>query len=255
MTEHLASDPDITDDAILNGRVHLLQPRRGHRFGHDAILLAAAVPAQAGDRVAEFGAGVGAAGLALLARVSHVDVTLYEIDPRLCTLAQENIARNGFAGQARAETQNVAALPPGTDFNHVFMNPPFNNPSLQPSPDPGRRSAHAAPDGLLADWIASARTTLRDGGTVTLIWRAEGLPEVTAALAAGFGAVTILPIYPGPRRLANRVIANAQKGGHAPLRILPPLLLNGSDLRPTADAEAILREGEALSIAQPSRTA
>jgi tRNA1(Val) A37 N6-methylase TrmN6 len=255
MTEHLASDPDITDDAILNGRVHLLQPRRGHRFGHDAILLAAAVPAQAGDRVAEFGAGVGAAGLALLARVSHVDVTLYEIDPRLCTLAQENIARNGFAGQARAETQNVAALPPGTDFNHVFMNPPFNNPSLQPSPDPGRRSAHAAPDGLLADWIASARTALHDGGTVTLIWRAEGLPEVTAALAAGFGAVTILPIYPGPRRLANRVIANAQKGGHAPLRILPPLLLNGSDLRPTADAEAILREGEALSIGQPSRTA
>ncbi len=248
MTGNLADDPDITDDAILNGRLRLHQPRRGHRFGHDAILLAAAVPARAGDRVAEFGTGVGAAGLALLARVSSIDATLYEIDPALSALAHSNIMRNGFAAVARAVTQDVTALPADSDFDHVFMNPPFNSASLQPSPDPGRRSAHAATDGLLANWMASAHASLREDGSVTLIWRAEGLTEVTAALAQGFGAVTILPVYPGPRRLANRVIANARKNARAPLRLLPPLLLNGSDLRPTADAEAILRQGSALQI-------
>jgi len=37
--------PGVTDDALLGGRLHLLQPKRGHRFGHDAILLAASIPA------------------------------------------------------------------------------------------------------------------------------------------------------------------------------------------------------------------
>src|SRR5258705_11683689 len=56
---------DITDDAVLGGKLRLLQPRRGHRVGHDAILLAAAVPARLGEQAVDLGAGVGGAGLAL----------------------------------------------------------------------------------------------------------------------------------------------------------------------------------------------
>ncbi len=75
---------DVTDDGILNGRLRLFQPKRGHRFGHDAILLAAIpVPARTANNVAEFGAGVGAASLALLARVTGVHATLFEIDEGL----------------------------------------------------------------------------------------------------------------------------------------------------------------------------
>ena len=33
---------DITEDAFLGGRLRLRQPRKGHRAGHDAMLLAAA---------------------------------------------------------------------------------------------------------------------------------------------------------------------------------------------------------------------
>ena len=56
---------DLTEDAVLGGRLRLRQPRRGHRVGHDAILLAASCPARPGDKVADLGAGVGAAGLIL----------------------------------------------------------------------------------------------------------------------------------------------------------------------------------------------
>src|SRR5229473_3780911 len=76
----------FTDDAVLGGRLRLRQPARGHRVGHDAILLAAACPARAGERVVDLGAGVGAAGLALAARVPDATVTLVEIDPELAAL-------------------------------------------------------------------------------------------------------------------------------------------------------------------------
>ena len=39
----MLADADTTEDAVLGGRLILRQPRRGHRFGHDAILLAAAM--------------------------------------------------------------------------------------------------------------------------------------------------------------------------------------------------------------------
>jgi tRNA1(Val) A37 N6-methylase TrmN6 len=241
--------PDVSDDAILDGRLRLFQPKRGHRFGHDAILLAAAVPAKPGQRVAEFGAGVGAAALALLARVPGIDATLIEIDAGLCALAKHNIARNGFSDRARVLARDVAAPPAERGaFDHIFMNPPFNTANHQPSPDPGRRQAHAAPSGLLQQWIEGAHIALRGGGTLTLISRADGLADVIDALAGGFGGVAILPVYPSPGRPAVRLLAQAQKGSRAALRITPSLTLNDAALRSTTEAEAILRQGAALPL-------
>ena len=78
---------EITEDKVLGGALRLRQPRLGHRVGHDAILLAAACPACAGDAVVELGAGVGAAGLAVAVRVADTTVTLVEIDSGLAGLA------------------------------------------------------------------------------------------------------------------------------------------------------------------------
>ena len=61
---------EFTEDAFLGGQLRLRQPKSGHRAGHDAMLLAAATPARPGDRVVDFGAGVGAAGLAVARRVA-----------------------------------------------------------------------------------------------------------------------------------------------------------------------------------------
>ena len=73
----------FTEDAFLGGQLRLRQLKSGHRAGHDAMLLAAATPARPGDRVADFGAGVGAAGLAVARRVAGIDLVLVEIDPAL----------------------------------------------------------------------------------------------------------------------------------------------------------------------------
>jgi tRNA1(Val) A37 N6-methylase TrmN6 len=107
-------DIDSSDDAVLGGRLRLLQPRTGHRFGHDAILLAAAVHATAGERALELGSGVGAAGLALAARIAELSVSLVEIDASLVELAQENVERNGLA--VRVSTHCLDATAPAAAF-------------------------------------------------------------------------------------------------------------------------------------------
>src|SRR3954469_5471876 len=90
---------DVTEDAFLGGSLRLLQLRSGHRAGHDAMLLAAATAARAGDRVVDFGAGVGPAGLALARRVSGIDLVLVEIDADLAGLARGNAVANAIAAE------------------------------------------------------------------------------------------------------------------------------------------------------------
>src|ERR1700681_2841680 len=80
----------FTEDAFLGGQLRLRQPKSGHRAGHDAMLLAAATPARAGDRLVDFGAGVCAAGLALAKRVAGIKLVLVEIDSELAGLARGN---------------------------------------------------------------------------------------------------------------------------------------------------------------------
>ena len=232
---------ELTDDAVLGGRLRLKQKRSGHRVGHDAILLAAATGAQAGDRAVDLGAGVGAAGLALAMRVSDATVTLVEIDPELAEIAAENITRNGLDARANAVALDVAAsadafaaagLGPGS-ADHVLMNPPFNNPDkLNVSPDPDRRSAHVAPAASLTDWIAVATRLLHSAGTLTMIWRADGLAHVLAALDQEFGGIVVLPVHGRAGEPAIRILVQATKGSRAPLALLPGLVLNDRSGRP-----------------------
>ncbi|MCC7428595.1 MAG: methyltransferase, partial [Alphaproteobacteria bacterium] len=53
----------LSEDRLLGGRVVLRQPVRGYRAAIDPVLLAAFVPARAGEHVLEGGIGAGAAAL------------------------------------------------------------------------------------------------------------------------------------------------------------------------------------------------
>jgi tRNA1(Val) A37 N6-methylase TrmN6 len=249
---------DVTTDAVLGGRLHLTQPRRGHRVGHDAILLAAATPTRAGERIVDLGAGVGGAGLAVVARVPDVTVALVEIDPALVALAAENARHNGLAERARAVVLDVAAPArafaaagvPDESAMRVLMNPPFNDPARQrTSPEPARRLAHALPAGALARWVRTAARLLRPRGTLSLIWRADGLAEVLQALEPAFGDVMILPVHPKPAAPAIRILVRATKSSRSPLALLPGLVLNDDAGHPTPQADAVLRGHAVLPLA------
>jgi tRNA1(Val) A37 N6-methylase TrmN6 len=252
------SSDSTTDDAVLDGRLRLRQPSKGHRVGHDAILLAAVTTAKKNEHVVELGAGVGGAGLALASRKEGLRVTLVDVDPALSALAADNAARNGFAERVFAVTLDAGApsrsftaagLKPGA-ADRVLMNPPFHDALRQrPSPHAGRRLAHAASPGLLPVWIGTAARLLSARGVLTLIWRADGLPEVLSALGRGFGGVAVLPVHPKPGAPAIRVLVRAAKQSRAPLTIYPGLVLNDEDGRPDHFADAVLRGKVVLPLA------
>lgn len=249
---------ETSEDAVLGGRLRLRQPLAGHRVGHDAILLAAATGGRAGEHAIDLGAGIGAAGLALAARVAGLKVTLVEIDAALGRLAADNAQLNKLDERVNVlacDAEDVEALAaagfaPGC-ADRVLMNPPFHDATRQNlSPDPRRRLAHAAAPGLLPRWIASAAHLLKPQGVLTLIWRADALAEVQRALTTEFGGIAVLPVYPRPDAPAIRVLVRAVKSDGGAGMTYPGLILNDQEGKPTAAAEAVLRGGETLSITE-----
>ena len=198
------TDPvlELTEDAFLGGQLRLKQLKSGHRAGHDAVLLAAATPARSGDRVADLGAGVGVAGLAVARRVAGIDLVLVEIDAALAGLARANADANAIHAdvivldvEADATAFAAAGLAPDS-VDAVLMNPPFNDPARhRVSPDTARGIAHMATATTLWKWVHAARRILKSRGALTLIWRADGIAEVLSALDHGFGSLQVLPVH------------------------------------------------------------
>lgn len=250
----------MTEDFFLNGKLRLLQPKKGHRAGHDAILLAAATPARAGDFVVDFGAGVGTAGLAVARRVAGINLVLVEIDAALVELAAKNALLNALQArsialdiEAGADAFAAAGLRPDT-ADVVLMNPPFNDASRhRPSSDVRRQTAHMATGNTLTAWIAAARRLLKSGGVLALIWRADGLSDVLAGLESGFGSLQVLPIHPSPDQPAIRIAITAIKGGHAPTVLHPGFAVNNSEAVPSEQAQAVLSGDGVLALVSESR--
>lgn len=261
----MAEREGASEDALLGGRVRLLQPRSGHRAGTDAVLVAMLAGPGPGGGVVDLGSASGAVGLMLATSLPDARVVLVERDPTLVALARESIALNGLAGRVGVAACDVfgppaawraawpeAILPLGT-AGLVVSNPPFfEAEASRASPDPGRRSAHVMAGGGLAEWVRAASRLLRPGGRLVMIHRADALAACLAALR-GFGAIVLRPVHPRAGADASRIVLSACKGARTPLVIRPPLVLHGPDGRFTPEADALHRGvARSASAADPA---
>ncbi len=246
--------PDrFTIDAFHRGRFWLKQPAgKGHRSGMDAMMLAACVPAPFSGRLADLGAGAGAAGLAVVSRCPGATAVLVERSPEMAQYARETLnlpQNNPLAERAHVIEADVtltgkARVAAGLDnnaFDFAIANPPFNAVGDRRTPDTLKAEAHVMTDDLLEKWSRTAAAIVKPGGGMALIARPVSLAEVLAAMRGRFGKVEIMPIHPHRDAPAIRIIARGIRGSRAPLSLVSPLVLH--DTGPdhfSSRAEAII---------------
>ena len=238
----------LTEDRLLGGRVKIRQPRHGFRVSIDTVLLSAAVPCGDGDRVLEPGAGVGGAALMVAARVPECSVIGLESQRALVGIAGENIRLNGMSERVDIVVGDLASPPSRLAlgaFDHVMMNPPFNQAGRTHAPaEASRAASHVEGDAGLDDWVAFGISMLRGMGTLTLVHRADRLADVLGAIRGRAGEVVVYPLW--PRRdgsPAKRIVVRARRGTAAPLRIAQGLVLHEQDGSFTPEADRIFNGG------------
>ena len=249
---------ETTDDAFLGGRLMIRQVRHGSRAGIDAVFLAAACPAGQGQTVLDIGSGSGIVALAVARRVDGVDVAGLEIDPQLCALSADNAERNKLAARARficgdATGQAAGLFEMGLapdSFDHAVANPPFLlEQETRSPPDEMLRRAHVMRPGDLERWVRCLAIFVKPGGSVTIVHRADALPQLLEHCSRRFGDLSVYPLFPRQGSPASRIIIQGRKGSRAPLRLLSGLTLHQAGRDFTPEAQAILRDGATLDVA------
>jgi tRNA1Val (adenine37-N6)-methyltransferase len=243
-----SDDASFTVDALLGGRVTLLQPRRGLRTSLDPVLLSAFVSAPFG-RFLDVGCGTGALSFLLLARDAAATGVAVELQPALVALAKEGRARNGFDDRLDVRAGDVRSVAPALGaarFDLVVTNPPFRPlAGSQRSPDEARALASHEVALTLAEWTDVAARAVRPGGRVAAVFPADRALELGEAWRQRDLAPARLRFVhsyaDGP---ASRVLALAERGGRAPLVVEPPLIVHAPGGAFTPEVRAMLMSGD-----------
>jgi tRNA1(Val) A37 N6-methylase TrmN6 len=189
-------------------------------------------------RVADLGAGAGAAGMGVASRIAKAEVVLFERSSEMVEYARRSVAHPANARiasriaviEADVTLRGKARLEAGlTDdaFDHVIMNPPFNDPGDRRAPDDLKAEAHAIEGDIFEDWIRTAGAILKPGGQLSLIARPESIAAVIDACGRRFGGIEITLLHPREGDSAIRLLVSAIKGSRARLTFRAPLFMHG----------------------------
>lgn len=252
VSENDNSSLNYSIDEVLGGAIRLKQPLEGYRMSMDTVLLAAAIPAQAGDKILEAGIGTGGASLCLAHRIKDTHITGLELQSEMAALAKENVLINDMADRVDIVEGNLIAPPKelkAGSFDHVFANPPYlDDGTAIRSPNTTKGLAHMEKSASLKNWVNFCVNMVRHKGSISFIYRADRMDELISRLHRGVGELAILPIRPRVGEVAKRVIIQGRKGVSGAARLLPGLILHGIQEHYTGAAEAIVRDGDALEL-------
>jgi len=244
---------EATQGSLLDGRLTFRQPATGYRTAIDPVLLAAAVPARAGDQIFEKGIGAGAAALCLLARVPGCTIIGEETDPVAAALASDNATANGMDGRLVVRSPAAGQDTLAADrqaFDHLMSNPPFwEAGSGNRSPHPAKAAAHHEGHIGIDRWVADLCRNGKRRASITMIYPAARAAVLITALSPLAGDLCLYPLWPKRGRPAKRLLVQARVGGKGPAHVLPGLVLHAEDGQFTEEAEAVLRGGQAIDLA------
>ncbi len=117
-----------TLDAILGGRLRIIQKKSGYRFSIDALLLAHFVALKEGEECIDLGTGSGVVALILACRRSRGRILGIDIQEELVAMARRSVELNGLAGCIeirRGDLRHPGSLFAPASFDVGGLQPPL----------------------------------------------------------------------------------------------------------------------------------
>lgn len=220
----------LTTDTFFKGRVRLKQHRFGYRYSIDAIILAGAIRVRPRDRVLDLGTGCGIIPVLLAFQHPGIRIWAVEIQPRLASLAADNVRANGMSSRVTVLQADMRRIVPeafGGPVDLVVSNPPYRRGcSGRVNPDAQRALARHEISITLPEFILSARRVLKTGGRFVAIYGAERTAELLLHMRAGrIEPKRMRSVHSGSQTDAKLILVEGVKNGKPGVAISSPLII------------------------------
>ena len=222
--------PGETIDAVLDGRLKLIQPRKGYRFSIDALLLAEFVSVKHGDILVDLGTGCGIIPLALLLTRPLKYALGLEIQKELAGQASRNRVINGLSKKMDIVLGDIRHEPFSDKMADIITcTPPYRKPrSGRINPDFSKAVARHEILASLDDILRAARRLLRKKGRLAMIYPSERLPDlITRCKQHSLEPKRLQIVYPSLDSSSKLALLEASLRGKPGLEILQPIIGQG----------------------------
>jgi len=227
---NLLPSPDETLDTFFNGKLQIIQKKKGYRFSIDAVLLSQFIKIRKNERVIDLGTGCGVLPLLLSHTTQALSFVGVEIQKGLAECAKKNVVLNHLEDRISILHQDYRELkgtyPPGS-FDAVLSNPPYRkyrtgriNPSME------RAISRHEIKGTLEDLISIASYLLPPKGRCYLIFQALRTVDLFVALRGGkLEPKRLQFVHPRIGEEAKFILTESIKASGVELKLMEPLIL------------------------------
>ncbi len=248
-----------TVDALLGGRLRIIQPKSGYRFSLDALLLAHFAVLREGEACIDLGTGSGVVALLLARRCPGGRVLGIDIQQELAEMAQRSAELNGLAGSVEirhGDIRRPERLFTPASFDVAVFNPPYRRlRSGRTNPDPAKAVARHEVAGSVQDFLAAAAEALRPSGRAYAIYPARRMVELLVRMrAAGIEPKRLRMVHSRSGGRGEFVLVEGVKGGREELTVLTPLVIYADGAVYTAEMAALFQELTAFPAAGGGRS-
>ncbi|MFQ5851735.1 MAG: tRNA1(Val) (adenine(37)-N6)-methyltransferase [Candidatus Binatia bacterium] len=232
-------------DTLLQGKLAIIQRKRGYRFSLDALLLPHFLETRGKERVVDLGTGSGIIPLILVALNPLRQVVGLEVQQGMVDRALRSVGLNDLHDRVeivRGDVRSIERHFPPRSFDVAVSNPPYRRlRSGRTSPDPERTIARHEVMGSLRDFLRAGSYLLRPGGRMDLVYPATRTVDLLGAMRQeGLEPNRLRVVYSFEGAPAALVLAEGIKGARNELKIMPPLVVYAEGKQYTKEMNAIL---------------
>ncbi len=230
MKPSTTSFKDETIDTLFQGRLAVIQKRRGYRFSLDAVLLADFVKIRGEEAVMDLGAGNGVVSLILAFLYPSVDVSSLEIQQEMVERARRSATLNRLEKRlniVQGDVRSIRRIFPPRSFDVVVCNPPYRRLATgRINPDPERRLARHEITGSLGDFLGASSYLLRRKGRMALVYPATRLLDALQLMRReGIEPKRLRLVHSFDKSPAILGLVEGTLCGGSELEVMPPLVI------------------------------